>query len=63
MAIKYFVTLTEYERDWGSKVDSIREFSTAEEAMAYYREFNSKNTEEYVPDWYMVASFPVMREV
>lgn len=49
------VALIEFEKGWGSKVDEIREFDTKELAQAFIEEFNSKNTAEVIPDWYMVA--------
>lgn len=53
---KYKVQIDEYERGWGSRLDEIKEFDTKEEADQFIIEFNSKNTDEKVPDWYMVAS-------
>lgn len=49
------VVLMEYERGWGSRVDESIEFPTKEEAEKYCKEFNSKNTDNVVPDWYMTA--------
>lgn len=45
----------EYERGWGSKLDEVREFDTAQERDTFIQNFNSQNTEDTVPDWYMVA--------
>lgn len=47
--------ILEYERGWGSRVDSIKEFDSELDRDNFIKEFNSKNTEEIVPDWYMVA--------
>lgn len=49
------VAIWEYERGWGSRIDEVKEFGTKEEAEQYVLEFNSSNTAEVVPDWYMVA--------
>ncbi len=50
------VYLIESERGWGSRVDEVLEFDSKEEAEAYIKEFNSKNTASSVPDWYMYAT-------
>jgi hypothetical protein len=60
---KWIVNVYEYERGYGSKVDFTKEFDTYDKAMAYRKEFNSKNTETTVPDWYMVAGEPVSKTV
>ena len=49
------VHIIESERGWGSKVDEVKKFPSLEEAEAFVTEFNSHNTEETVPDWYMRA--------
>lgn len=54
----WVVEMLEYERGWGSKVDDRKVFATEEEGLEFVKEFNSDNTEEEVPDWYMVASAP-----
>ncbi len=54
--IMFKVKIEEYEKGWGSKIDEIKEFETKELANSFIETFNSKNTEEIVPDWYMVAS-------
>lgn len=53
---KFKISIWEYERGWGSRLDDVKEFDTAEEADAFIINFNSKNNEEEIPDWYMVAS-------
>lgn len=50
------VEIREYERGWGSKTDEIKDFDTKKEADDFITEFNSKNTEDVVTDWYMTAS-------
>lgn len=59
----YVVCIYEYERGWGSRLDGSRLFATKPEALAYVDEFNSKNTDTVVPDWYMVAEYVGLREV
>lgn len=49
------VEIREYERGWGSKVDEVKEFDTPEQARDFCLEFNAKNDNPVVPDWYMVA--------
>lgn len=58
----WVVYLIESERGWGQRVDDVREFDNHETALAYVREFNSKNDLDYVPDWYMYATEPAWRE-
>lgn len=54
----YSVDLYEYERGWGSKLDETYYFRSKILADNYARDFNSKNTEKSVPDWYMIAYEP-----
>lgn len=56
---KWYVDLVEYERGWGSRVDETRVFDDYDEAKQFQEEFNSHNTEDEVPDWYMVAKDPL----
>ncbi len=51
----YKATIMEYERGWGSRIDEVREFDTETERDNFIKEFNSYNTAETAPDWYMVA--------
>lgn len=51
----YKAIIMEYERGWGSRVDSTRDFDTEAERDAFIIKYNSKNTEEVVPDYYTVA--------
>jgi hypothetical protein len=53
----YRVDLIEYERGWGSKIDETIYFDNETEARKYCEDFNSKNTVETVPDWYMIADY------
>lgn len=54
------VTVMEYERGWGSRVDEVIFFDSASytEAAEYVRNFNKNNDQSTVPDWYMVACGP-----
>jgi hypothetical protein len=52
---KVKVLIIESERGWGQKIDEEKEFDTLELANAFIKEYNSKNTETVVPDWYMYA--------
>lgn len=49
------VNIIESELGWGQKIDEVKEFDTLELAEAFVTEFNSRNTEDTVPDWYMRA--------
>ena len=60
MTHKIRVRYTEYERGWGSRPDGFKDFDTLQEAIHHMDEFNAKNTAESVPDWYMVAEYPVV---
>lgn len=55
---KFTVTIIESERGWGQRVDEIKEFDSEDKALEFVEEFNSKNTSETVPDWYMYAAEP-----
>ena len=57
------VNIMESERGWGSRLDEVREFETLELAEAFAEEFNSHNTEDKVPDWYMRAEVVYTRKV
>ena len=50
------VYIMESERNWGQKVDEVKEFDTLEKAQAFITEYNSVNNLDYVPDWYMFAT-------
>ena len=51
------VDLIECERGWGQKIDETKYFDNEVEARRYVAEFNAKNTETRVPDWYMYADY------
>lgn len=57
------VLLIEYERGWGSRIDEALYFKDVNKASAYVEDFNSKNTEKVVPDWYMIAEGPNIVQV
>lgn len=49
------VPVTESERGWGRQIDDYMVCLTTEDALKFTEEFNAKNTEETVPDYYMVV--------
>lgn len=49
----YKVPVTESERGWGRKIDDYMVCKTYEDGLLFTEEFNSKNTAQSVPDWYM----------
>lgn len=51
------VLIIESERDWGSKVDEIKEFDTKEEAIKFVKDYNQKHNpvKDMTPNWYMYA--------
>lgn len=53
------VEIIESERGWGTKVEEVKFFDNQKEAAAFAHEFNSVNTENETPDWYMYATRPV----
>lgn len=58
---KWKVDIIESERGWGQKVDGTKYFETKDLADLFCAEYNKRNNEKTVPDWYMYASNP--REV
>jgi len=59
------VALIESERGFGQKIDEIKEFrgyNAQAEAEAFVKEFNSKNDQDQVPDWYMYAKIMSYRD-
>ena len=55
--VGYRVDIIESERGWGSKIDETIYFDNEAEARKYCEDFNAKNTETVVPDWYMRAEY------
>lgn len=58
-AEKWAVQIIESEKGWGQKIDEIKYFKSKAEADKFVEEFNSTNTSESAPEWYMQASDPV----
>lgn len=59
--MKYEVFIIESERGWGQRVDERKVFSgrtAKKDAEEFVERFNSSNTEDEVPDWYMFATTP-----
>ena len=52
------VEIIESERGWGSKVEDVKYFDNFDDAAEFVNKFNSHNTAESAPDWYMVATTP-----
>ncbi len=53
---EYKVIIIESERGWGSKIDEVIYFETADDAADYADIYNKTyNNKDYVPDWYMYA--------
>jgi len=52
------VEIFESERGWGQKLE-VKFFDNQKEAATFAHEFNSVNTENETPDWYMYATRPV----
>lgn len=55
MSEKIKVEIIESERGWGQRIDETIEFDTLPEARLFIKEYNAKNNEVEVPDWYMYA--------
>ena len=53
----YRVDIIESERGQGSKIDETLYFDNEEEARQYCKDFNAKNYDDEVPDWYMTADY------
>lgn len=53
--MKTIVHIIESERGWGQKIDERMEFDTIKEAEDFVKQYNSRNNEPNVPDWYMYA--------
>jgi hypothetical protein len=53
LAVK--IAVLESEKIWGAKIDDWMVCLTIEDALKFKEEFNSKNTSNSVPDWYMIA--------
>lgn len=60
--MKYVVPMYESERGWGSKIDGYAgPFDSLGEATAFRDAYNEHhNSEDIVPDWYIVAQPPVV---
>jgi hypothetical protein len=58
MALKeviYTAVIIESERDWGRRIDEVKEFKTEKERDDFIREYNDKLPDGPAPDWYMCA--------
>lgn len=57
----WFVDIIEYERGWGSRLDSTEKFDTYDKAIEFKSKFNAENNLIEAPDWYMVAIGPYQK--
>lgn len=57
------VNVIESERGWGQNIVETKEFFDYTSAIEFVREFNARNTNKTVPDWYMYAESPLELEV
>lgn len=53
--VKYTAYIIESERDWGRKIDEVKEFDTPELRDAFIKKYNQRNPPGPAPDWYMMA--------
>jgi hypothetical protein len=51
LAVK--IAVIESEKGWGRKIDDYMVCLSVDDANEFKKEFNSKNTEDSTPDWYM----------
>ena len=60
-SVQFVVPMLESERGWGSKIDGhAGPFDTREEANDFRLRFNKKhNSEDRVPDYYIMAKDPI----
>lgn len=49
------IAVIESELGWGRKIDDYMVCLTQEDSLKFKKEFNSENTDETTPDWYMVC--------
>lgn len=63
MAKIWSVNIIESERGWGHSIVETKEFFDYASAIKFVREFNARNTDKTVPDWYMYAESPLGLEV
>ena len=57
------VPVWEFERGWGSKIDDWMICLSVDDAKKFVAEFNAKNRETKVPDWYMVADAEAIKPI
>ena len=55
---KFAVDVFECERGWGQKLLHTKKFKTEQEANAYMKEENKRNSASFAPDYYFVAREP-----
>ncbi len=47
------IAVWEREKGWGAKIDDYMVCLTTEDALAFKKTFNAKNTSDSAPSWYM----------
>lgn len=55
---RYRVDIYEYERGFGRRHEGVKFFDDEAKALNYVRDYNSRNTANYVPDCYWKAEGP-----
>jgi hypothetical protein len=53
--LAYRIPVIESEKGWGRKIDDYMVCLTSEDCLEYKKDFNSENTDDVTPDWYMVV--------
>jgi hypothetical protein len=56
--VKYRVDLIESERGWGQNLWDSEDFDSLEDAKKFTKEYNDRNNEVTVPDYYIYATDP-----
>lgn len=54
---KHVVEIIEMDRFSGPSIEDKKLFDTKEEAIAFCNNYNARNNEPVVPEWYMVANY------
>jgi hypothetical protein len=57
------VEIIESERGWGRKIDETKYFSDHQSATDFWKQYNSKNDQTIVTNWYMYADNPTKKTI
>jgi hypothetical protein len=49
------IPVIESEKGWGRKIDDYMVCIDSKDCLVYKQDFNAKNTEKIVPNWYMIV--------